>query len=103
MVHFDKFNEEFNQLFEELTGIKPENAVKGEDLFLFIPPEAKLSEKDENKRKRLTELAGPNGWRNHLVNNEYAGWWIRPPLWNTDLVTECCTKDFEEALFNKFL
>ena len=71
--------EEFNTLFEELTGIKPENAKKGEDGFLFVPPEVNLGEKDPQKRGRLAELNGDN-WRNHLVNDEYAGWWIGTPL-----------------------
>jgi hypothetical protein len=30
-------------------------------------------------RLEITELAGDYGWRNHLVNDEYAGWWIRRP------------------------
>src|SRR4051812_17102327 len=98
MVEMDKYITEFDQLFEELTGIKPENAIKGEDGFYFIPPEINLREKDDEKRKRITYLAGPNGWRNHLVNDEYAGWWILSPIWNTSLVTEAGLKDFENHL-----
>lgn len=98
MINFDKYLQEFNHLFTELSGINPEDAIKGEDGFLFIPPETKLGEKDEQKRSRISELAGPNGWRNHLVNDNYAGWWIRPPMWNTQLVTECAEKDFLSAL-----
>ncbi len=70
---------EFNSLFEELTGIKPEDAKKGEDGYLFVPLEVKLGETDKKKRSRLSELNG-DAWRNHLVNDEYAGWWIGTPL-----------------------
>lgn len=71
--------EEFNSLFEELTGIKPENAKRGEDGYLFVPPEINLGEKDRKKRRRLSELNG-EAWRNHIVNDEYAGWWIGTPF-----------------------
>ncbi len=71
--------EEFNTLFEELTGIRPQDAKKDEDGFLFVPPEVQLGEKDTNKRKRLSELNGYE-WRNHIVNDEYSGWWVGTPM-----------------------
>ncbi len=79
MRDIKKETEEFDQLFEELTGIKPNDAKVGEDGFLFIPPEVKLGDKDDKKRERIGNLAGYDGWRNHIVNDEYAGWWIRRP------------------------
>ena len=100
MTEMEKYIAEFNQLFEELTGIKPENATKGDDGFYFIPPETKFDEKDHNKRKRLSYLSGPNGWRNHLINDNYAGWWVLSPMWNTKLSTEAGIKDFENYLLS---
>ena len=71
--------EEFNSLFEELTGIKPENAKRGENGYLFVPPEINLGKKDRKKRRRLSELNG-EAWRNHIVNDKYSGWWVGTPM-----------------------
>ncbi|MEA3249376.1 MAG: hypothetical protein U9Q03_03400 [Patescibacteria group bacterium] len=71
--------EEFDILFEVLTGFHPTDAEVGEDGFLFIPPETGLGDKPREWRECISELAGPHGWRNNLVNDDYAGWWIRRP------------------------
>lgn len=71
---------EFDMLFESITGIHPDNAQVGDDGFLFVPPSSNLEEKSIEQRTRISELAGPNGWRNHIVNDEYAGWWIKRPI-----------------------
>lgn len=68
----------FNRLFEKLTGIHPDNAIKGEDGYLFIPPESNLTKKSRIERLWLSNLADDK-WRNHIVDGEYAGWWICPP------------------------
>ena len=70
---------EFDGLFLDLTGIDPECAKVGADGFLFIPPEAEIGLKPQEPRRRICELAGSNGWRNHLENDDYAGWWIKRP------------------------
>lgn len=69
---------EFDSLFEELTGVKPENAKK-EDGYLFIPPESNFHENDKYKKRRLSEIANasPKG-------NKQEGWWIRNPLDNIE-------------------
>ncbi|MFH0779425.1 MAG: hypothetical protein V1928_01030 [Parcubacteria group bacterium] len=67
----------FDELFEQVAGIKPDEAETNEEGMLFIPP--KTREANPKIRKELTDLAGPNGWKNHLVNDEYAGYWIRRP------------------------
>lgn len=71
--------EMFDELFLELTGKHPDRAFVGEDGFLFISPTTNLSQKPLALRSRITALAGPNGWRNHLIDDKYAGWWIRRP------------------------
>jgi len=71
--------EEFNTLFEELTGIAPENAEVNQDGWLFIPPEVDFGNKDREKRIRLSQL-NDNKWKNHIVDDSYAGWWIKPPM-----------------------
>ncbi len=72
---------EFDELFRLLTGIHPDSAQIGDDGFLFIPPSAMKMDDDETcpLRGRISDLSGPNGWRNHLVDDNYAGWWIRRP------------------------
>lgn len=70
--------EEFDALFQELTGIPVADAQVGEDGFLFIPPETNLEKKDRLKRSRISELANEE-WRNNIVDDNYAGWWIKPP------------------------
>ncbi len=66
---------EFESLFEELTGGKFESALQSPDGWVFIPPEANLSSKDPDKRARI----GGHGWRNRLVADQYAGWWVKAP------------------------
>ena len=70
---------EFDALFLELTGIDPDTAGTNDEGFLFVPPTVPLGEEDSQQRGRISDLAGPNGWKNHLVDDEYAGWWIRRP------------------------
>ena len=70
--------EEFESLFKELTNMSLNEAQVGEDGFVFVPPEVKLGEKDSVKRLRISELAN-HQWRNNLVDDDYAGWWIKPP------------------------
>lgn len=70
---------EFDRLFQEITGINPNEAEVGADGFLFVPLSANIGEKPIEPRMRISALAGHNGWRNHLVDDEYAGWWIRRP------------------------
>ena len=70
--------EEFDFLFKELAGISVTEAQVREDGFIFIPFESRLGEKDAQKRLRLSELAN-HQWSNHLLNDNYAGWWIKPP------------------------
>jgi hypothetical protein len=70
---------EFDDLFNKITGIKADDALVGEDGFIFIPPEADLENKSREDRDRIAELAGECGWRNHIVDDQYAGWWIRRP------------------------
>ena len=69
----------FDVLFKKLTGMHPDDAQVGEDGFIFIPFSEDISQNFEKETRLISELAGPNGWRNHLVNGEYAGWWIRRP------------------------
>lgn len=71
--------EQFDELFLELTDKHPDRAFVGQDGFLFISPTAKLPQKPLALRSRITALAGPNGWRNHVVDGTFAGWWIRRP------------------------
>ncbi|OGZ05939.1 MAG: hypothetical protein A2845_04015 [Candidatus Lloydbacteria bacterium RIFCSPHIGHO2_01_FULL_49_22] len=73
--------EEFDALLLLLTGMVPSDAEVSADGFLFIPPNAMKMDNASSRflRVRITELAGPNGWRNHLVDDKYAGWWIRRP------------------------
>lgn len=93
-----KYTSEFNTLFLELTGIKPQHATKGTDGFYFIPQESSLNNKDASKRHRISLLAGPNGWRNHLVNGKHAGWWVLSPEWNKTLLTNRGINEYEKFL-----
>lgn len=92
MRDIEKETKEFDELFEELTGMKPDDATVGEDGFLFITSETNLGNKDRAKRKRISDLAGYNGWRNHVVNDEYAGWWIRKPT----LLVKSLAEDYQD-------
>lgn len=71
--------ERFDELFQQLAGFSSNEAEVGSDGFLFIPPQSDLDKKPLNARREISQLAGPNGWRNHLENDDYAGWWIRRP------------------------
>lgn len=64
----------FKELFLDLTGLDAEKAQVGEDGWLFVPYDANLAEKGHSEREILSVL----GWRNHHVDNEYAGWWVKP-------------------------
>jgi len=71
--------ERFDSLFQELTGIAVSAAESKGGCFLFIPPEVDLGSKPRGKRIMIGELAGPGGWHNHVVDNQYTGWYIRRP------------------------
>lgn len=65
---------QFVELFQNLTGLNIDDVQIGEDGWLFVPPEVNLKTKDRPKR----EVVGLLGSRNHVINDEYAGWWINP-------------------------
>ncbi len=67
-------NKEFADLFFKVTGLKPEETTSNKDGWVFIPPSVQLEGKDPKEREAL----GKFGWKNHLENDEYAGWWVNP-------------------------
>lgn len=69
--------EKFDKLFEKITGVHPDQAHTNEDGWLFMQPRTK--EESEETREELTRLAGPSGWKNNLVDDEYEGYWIKRP------------------------
>lgn len=64
----------FAELFLSLTGIKVEDAMVGDDGWLFVPPEMNMDEKYKYDRETIKAL----GWREHLVDGKPAGWWVKP-------------------------
>lgn len=75
----DEAQREFDSIFYLLTDIDPDDSKINGDCYLFVPPTVDLSNRPRNLRMRISNLSGPNGWQNHLVNDEYAGWWIKRP------------------------
>lgn len=67
-------NKEFSDLFYKVTGLRAEVAAQNEDGWVFIPPSVKLGEENQQERKLLSK----DGWKNHLVEDEAAGWWVKP-------------------------
>lgn len=64
----------FAELFFKVTGIRLTETTRNEEGWFFIPPTVKLGEKDAEERTAL----GKFGWKNHIENDEYAGWWVKP-------------------------
>lgn len=64
----------FAELFFNLTGIKAEDAIVGEDGWLLVPLEINTDEKYKYDRETIKAL----GWREHLVGDILAGWWVKP-------------------------
>lgn len=70
--------EEFDKLFTLLSWwVNPDDAKRNEEGMLFLPLDAR--EHSKLTRKRITELVWPNGWYNHILDDEYAWFWVRRP------------------------
>ncbi len=64
----------FAELFLSLTGIRAEDAIVGDDGWVFVPPEMNMDEKLKYARETIKAL----GWREHLEDDKLVGWWVKP-------------------------